>query len=90
MQINQQQVNITLNAPKDGLPSRLLLRFMHPTLSDKDQTIELTPTNTMTFSGDIDTISSGTWNVSIESDAPAWRIQRRIEINSNKDSYILR
>jgi len=90
MHISDHQVKLTLDASKGALPSRLLLRFMHPTLPDKDQTIVLTPKDAVTFSGDINTLSNGTWNVSVESDAPAWRIQRRIDIDHNQDSYILR
>lgn len=90
MHISDHHVKLTLNASKGGLPSRLLLRFMHPTLSDRDQTILLKPTDTMTFTGDIATLANGAWNVSIESEAPAWRIQKRVDINPNIDSYIIR
>lgn len=90
MHISDHQVKLTINASRGELPSRLLLRFMHPTLPDRDQAILLKPTDTMTFSGEIATLANGTWNVSIESEAPAWRIQRRIDIDGNKDNYILR
>jgi len=68
----------------------LLLRFLHPTLPDKDQHITLRRASATTYRGKIQPLSKGKWNVIVSSETPSWRIQRRINITDAQDQYPLR
>jgi hypothetical protein len=87
---DKQQATITLTAKKGAIPAELTLKFMHPTLADRDQVILLSRIDSVTFSGNIEPLSSGTWNIAIESAEPSWRIQERIDIDHNKTVYTIR
>jgi len=87
---DKRQATVILAAKEGAIPAALTLRFMHPTMADRDQAVLLTRIDTMTFRGNVKPLSSGIWNIVIESDEPSWRIQERINIDHNKTDYTLR
>jgi len=87
--IHDKLATISLSSAKNVTSTDLQLKLMHPTLPDKDQIITLSRIDSNTFSGAIIPPAQGTWNLSIESDAPSWRIQKRIKIDPSENSFKL-
>ena len=80
---------VTVDAGEQARPAQLHMQLTHPTLPDMDQSVILTRQGNY-YSGTIKPVIAGAWNLSLESTAPAWRIQRRIVIDSTTDLYRLR
>ena len=78
-----------IEAAEHAKPKMLQLKLLHPTLADKDQSIILERTDDLAYSGIIAPVAPGAWNIIIESDSPAWRIQRRIDIDGVRVHYPL-
>jgi hypothetical protein len=87
---DNKQVRIIIEAGEHARPQTLQLKLMHPTLPDKDQSITLERSDSLSYSGKIDSVTPGVWNVVIESASPSWRIQRRIDIDSTDRHYQIR
>ncbi len=83
-------VRIIINAADQARPQKLQLHILHPTLSDRDQSITLLRADESAYNGSITPLKPGTWNIILESNSPSWRIQRRLEIDAANRHYKIR
>jgi len=90
LQFNDGQLRLQLKIPDSLTADTLLLRFTHPTLSNRDQQIMLTLMAPGVYQADIQPLSKGFWNVSLLSTTSNWEIRERISVNDDTVSYILR
>lgn len=82
-------IRVVIDAAEHVRPQQLQVKLTHPTLPDRDQVLTLDRSNN-SYSGKITPLAPGAWNVIIESDMPAWRIQHRIVMNRTPGYYRLR
>jgi len=69
------EVRLSLSAAGGAmLPERLRLRFVHPTHSGADQTVELLRDTDGQFSGRLTTPVAGRWHVQLEDERREWRL----------------
>ena len=73
------------------LPTRLVVKFSHPTLETKDQSFELEPLSGGDYVAELNNLEDAYWHVSVEDGSKTWLLKTRwlypnkskISINAN-------
>ena len=90
LQFNDGAFRLQLKMPDSLKADKLLLRFTHPTLSNRDQQIMPTLVAPGVYQAGIKPLSKGFWNVTLLSTTSNWEIHERILVSDKTVSYILR
>ena len=80
-------VRIMLQSPVETAPAKLRLWMLHPTLSQRDQDVELNKTGEGFYSGTMQLPTAAHWFVRLEDLSGRWRLQS--EWRPNEDNVVV-
>lgn len=66
---------LIVRAENADLPDVITLKFTHPTLAGRDQSVKMVAQGKGFYSGDLAADITGRWHVSLEDPAGKWRLQ---------------
>ncbi|NOY67620.1 MAG: FixH family protein [Gammaproteobacteria bacterium] len=90
LQLHENKIRLYTKTTNTNADEKLLLRFTHPTLSDRDQQIALSMISSGIYQANILNLSDGIWNVALLSSLSNWEIKTRINYQGNQTTYTIR
>lgn len=81
-------ISLALDKPLQGEPAALSLEVVHPTLPDRDQTIQLSPLDGARFAGRLEPLGPANWKLSLRPVDRSWRIEGRLPQPGNGETRL--
>ncbi|MCB1724802.1 MAG: FixH family protein [Gammaproteobacteria bacterium] len=81
-------VTVRFQKPLPEVTGLLTLRVTHPTLTDRDQSIQLAPIDDRSQVGRIESLGPAHWRISISPADKAWRIDGRLLVPGSASSQL--
>jgi len=86
--LDDQRVNVRLNANESIAPDFLTFKLIHPTLAGQDTSIQLTQVGPLQFEGNLPQPLSGRWYFDLLDDQELWRLKGQVRL-PREDAVIL-
>ena len=81
-------VTIRLDKPPPAGTGLVTLKVTHPTLPNRDQSVQLTPLDPASYAGRLDPLGPARWKLQLYPDDKSWRIEGRLALPDNPSTRL--
>ena len=81
-------VTIRLDKPPPAGTGLVTLKVTHPTLPNRDQSVQLTPLDPASYAGRLDPLGPARWKLQLYPEDKSWRIEGRLALPDNPSTRL--